>query len=427
MRLQLEKTVALQTHQTLDPPQKPLYYYKTTYTRFAVLYHTFTKDGFMVFLHTSDLHLGKRLHEMPLIAEQRHILGELCRIADENGCDAIVAAGDLYDKSAPSAEAVALFDWFVTELSRLGITLIANYGNHDSADRVGYASALLRQSGVHLSPRFDGRVETAVLRDEFGNVVFHLLPFLKPAVVSAAFGGAEFSSYDDAIGHVLRESAPDFGARNVLVCHQYAAGGERSESEEVSVGGLDAVSASLFDGYDYCALGHLHKAQRIGRDTVRYSGSPLKYSLDEYNSEKSAVLVRLFEKGRCEVETVPLRPLHDVRRIEGTYDELTLRKNYEGTAVEDFLHVVLTDSDYIPDALFRLRTVYPNILKLEYSNVRTAYNAGLDELSRAAEEELTPLQMFEALYMAQNNEPLSERGLALARKFFERSGEEDGI
>lgn len=379
----------------------------------------------MVFLHTSDLHLGKRLHEVPLIAEQKHILGELIRIASENRCSAIVAAGDIYDKTTPSAEAVALFDWFVTELNRAGISLIANYGNHDSADRVGYASALLHQSGVHLSPRFDGKVERAVMEDEYGTVVFHLLPFLKPITVSAAFGGAEFSSYDDAIGYVLKESRPDFGGRNVLVCHQFAAGGERSESEEVSVGGLDCISASLFDGYDYCALGHLHKPQKIGRETVRYSGSPLKYSLDEYNSEKSAVLVRLSEKGQCETELIPLRPLHDVRRIEGTYDELTLRKNYEGTAVDDFLHVVLTDGDYVPDALFRLRTVYPNILKLEYSNVRTAYNAGLDELSDAAGdgEELSPLEMFEALYKAQNNEPLSERGLSMTRKIFEKIGE----
>lgn len=376
----------------------------------------------MVFLHTSDLHLGKRLHEVSLIDEQRHILGELIRIAAENGCTAIVAAGDIYDKSTPSAEAVALFDRFVTELNRLGIALIANYGNHDSADRVGYASSLLQQSGVHLSPRFDGTVEKAIFRDEFGEVVFHLLPFLKPIVVSAAYDGVEFSSYDEAIGYVLRESRPDFGGRNVLVCHQFAAGGEKSESEEVSVGGVDSISVSLFDGYDYCALGHLHKAQKIGRDTVRYSGSPLKYSLDEHNSEKSAVLVRLLEKGICETKLIPLCPLHDVRRLEGTYDELTLRKNYEGTAVEDYLHVVLTDADYVPDALFRLRTIYPNILKLEYSNVRTAYNAGLDELSDAAgaAEELSPLEMFEALYKIQNNEPLSKQGLDITRKVLEK-------
>lgn len=379
----------------------------------------------MIFLHTSDLHLGKRLHEVSLIEDQRHILGELMRIASENQCSAIVVAGDIYDKSAPSAEAVALFDWFVTELSRVGIALIANYGNHDSADRVGYASALLQRSGVYLSPRFEGKVEKAVFQDEFGEVTFHLLPFLKPITVSAAYGGGDFSSYDHAIGCVLKESQPDFGVRNVLVCHQFVTGGERSESEEVSVGGVDCISADLLDGYDYCALGHLHKPQKIGRDTVCYSGSPLKYSLDEYSSEKSAVLVRLSEKGRCETERIPLCPLHDVRRIEGTYDELTLRKNYAGTAVEDYLHVVLTDKEPVPDALFRLRTIYPNILKLEYSNIRTAYNAGMDELSDAADaaEELTPLEMFEALYKVQNNEDIGERGLAFTQRIFEKIGE----
>ncbi len=379
----------------------------------------------MIFLHTSDLHLGKRLHENSLLSDQRHILGEICRIAADNHCDAVVAAGDLYDKSAPSAEAVALLDHFVTELNRLGIAFVANYGNHDSADRVGYASSLLANNGVYLSPRFDGRVEQAVFEDEFGRVTFHLLPFLKPITVSAACDGREFSSYDDAIRYVLEGANADFSQRNVLVCHQFAAGGERSESEEVSVGGLDCISASLFDGYDYCALGHLHKPQAIGRETVRYSGSPLKYSVDEYNSEKSVVLVRLSEKGRCETELIPLRPLHDVRRIVGTYDQLMLRKNYEGTATEDYLHVVLTDEEYVPDALFLLRTVYPNILKLEYSNVGTAARVGLDRLSAVAEEagDVSPAEMFEAFYEAQNNQPLSERGCAVVREIFEKIGE----
>jgi exonuclease SbcD len=380
----------------------------------------------MIFLHTSDLHLGKRLHENSLIADQRHILDEICRIAEENHCDAVVAAGDIYDKSTPSAEAVALFDRFVTELNRRGILLIANYGNHDSPDRVGYASSLLSKNGVHLSPRFDGTVEKAVFRDEFGEVTFHLLPFLKPITVSAALGSMEFDSYDHAISHVLAESNPDFTKRNVLVCHQFAAGGVRSESEEVSVGGLDCISASLFDGYDYCALGHLHKPQSIGRETVRYSGSPLKYSIDECGSEKSAVLVHLSEKGRCETELIPLRPLRDVRQIKGTYDELILRKNYEGTATEDYLHVVLTDETYVPDALFLLRTVYPNILKLEYSNASMAVRSGLDELSSAAEAagELTPPELFGAFYEAQNNQPLSEQGLSLVREIFEKIGEQ---
>jgi len=252
--------------------------------------------------------------------------GSLCCDSRERGESSFIGSG-VVEWAVESKRKVRELN---PELNRLGIALIANYGNHDSADRVGYASSLLQQSGVHLSPRFDGTVEKAIFRDEFGEVVFHLLPFLKPIVVSAAYDGVEFSSYDEAIGYVLRESRPDFGGRNVLVCHQFAAGGEKSESEEVSVGGVDSISASLFDGYDYCALGHLHKAQKIGRDTVRYSGSPLKYSLDEHNSEKSAVLVRLLEKGICETKLIPLCPLHDVRRLEGTYDELTLRKNLWG-------------------------------------------------------------------------------------------------
>lgn len=381
----------------------------------------------MIFLHTSDLHIGKRLHEVSLLPEQRFILSEICRIAEENHCDAVVVSGDIYDKSTPSAEAVSLFDWFVTELYRRGIALIADYGNHDSADRVAYASSLLDKNGIYLSPRFDGTVAKAVLRDSYGEVTFHLLPFLKPVTVSAAYDGTEFSSYDDAVGYVVSRCVADCvdgSARNVMVCHQYVTGGERSESEEVPVGGLDNISAGIFDGFDYCALGHLHKPQRIGRDTMRYSGSPLKYSLDEYNNEKSVVLVTMEEKGNCGVRPIPLQPLHDVRRIKGTYEELTLRQNYRGTRTDDFLHVILTDEDYVPDALFKLRTIYPNILKLEYANVRTSYHADLTDLSGVSENiQLTPMEMFAELYRIQNNAPLGETGTTIAEELFDQCAE----
>ena len=380
----------------------------------------------MIFLHTSDLHLGKRLHEVSLLADQRHILSEICRIAAENRCDAVVAAGDIYDKSTPSAEAVALFDRFATELHDRGIALIANYGNHDSADRVGYASALLNRSGVHLSPRYDGTVSRAVLCDRHGPVNFYLLPFLRPAVVSAAAEGTEFSSYDEAVKYAVDAIGADFGERNVILSHQYVTGGERSESEDVPVGGLDNISAGIFDGFDYCALGHLHKPQHIGRETMRYSGSPLKYSLDEYGSEKSAVLVRMEEKGQCEVNLIPLKPLRDVRRLKGSYEALTLRRNYEGTAVEDYLHVILIDDDYVPDALRKLRVIYPNILKLEYANVRTSHDADGEELAEASlSAGMTPLDLFGELYRVQNNAPLGESGTRIAEAILEKAGEED--
>lgn len=381
----------------------------------------------MIFLHTSDLHLGKRLHEASLIPDQRHILGQICRIAEENGCDAVLVAGDIYDKSSPSAEAVALFDWFATELTRRGIALIANYGNHDSPDRAGYAAALLNRSGVYLSPRFDGTVVRATLEDSFGEVRFYLLPFLKPATASAAYWGEEFSSFDEALRYATERIETDSSVRNVLLCHQFVTGGERSESEERSVGGADNISAELFDAFDYCALGHLHKPQKILRETLRYSGSPLKYSLDEAGCEKSVALVRLYEKGRIDVQTVPLKPLRDVRRLQGSYEELTLRRNYEGTATEDFLHVLLTDEGYVPDALLKLRAIYPNILKLEYSNVRTSLRAEFDALAEASDgaEGLTPLELFAELYRLQNNAPLDGSGAALAEKIFKKLSEEN--
>jgi len=397
----------------------------------------------MIFLHTSDLHLGKRLHEASLAEEQRYILGEIRRIAKEKNCTAVVIAGDIYDKSTPSAEAVALFDWFVTSLYNDSIAVIANYGNHDSPDRTAYGSEILSKSGIHISPKFDGNIARAVFSDEFGSVVFHLLPFIKPVSVEAAYSDCfsseaissesddletdvseDISSYDKAVRYVVETERNrgniDPCARNVIVCHQYITGGERSESENVPVGGLDNISADIFDLFDYCALGHLHKPQRILRDTMRYSGSPLKYSLDEYNNEKSVAIVNLRQKGDVAVECVPLRPLHDIRRIKGAYDELTLRENYENTATDDFIHVILTDDGYIPDALAKLRTIYPNILKLEYDNIRTSYTVSQAELSAAADIRLTPMEMFSELYRLQNNTPLEDSVSELTSLIFDK-------
>ena len=309
----------------------------------------------MRFLHLSDLHLGKRVCEFSMLDDQRYILGEILSLLDTRPVDAVLLAGDLYDKPVPPAEAVRLLDWFLTELADRKLPVFAISGNHDSAERVAFGAHLLAGSQVYVSPVFEGAPAPIPLTDAYGPVDIYLLPFLKPATVRHIYPDEPIESYSDALGCVLRRCAPDPARRSVLVAHQFVAGAAACESEEPSVGGLDCVDAALFDGFDYVALGHLHSPQKVGRDTLRYCGTPLKYSFSEAHQHKSATFVELGPKGEVTLSTAPLTPKHDLRELRGSYMELTDRRNYDGTAVDDYLHITLTDEQDVPDALARLR------------------------------------------------------------------------
>lgn len=369
----------------------------------------------MKLIHLSDLHLGKRVNEFPMLEDQRHILLEILRIIGEEKPDGVIIAGDVYDKTVPPAEAVTLLDEFLTRLAGTGTQVYMIAGNHDSAERVAYGGRLLKKGGIHLSPVFDGKIEPCGLEAGEEKALIWLLPFVKPADVRHAYPEEEkeVTDYTSALRTVIRHMGIDPAGINVLVAHQFVTGAARSESEDVSVGGMDNVDASVFDGFDYVALGHIHGPQHIGKETVRYCGTPLKYSFSEAGHVKSVTVVTLGGKGGVQVRTVPLKPRRDLREIRGTYDELTLMKNYEGTATEDYLHVTLTDEDYVPDALARLRTIYPNIMKLDYDNKRTRASSVI-----AAEEEMekkSGIELFSDFYAAQNGQPLSEE----QRKFSE--------
>ena len=238
----------------------------------------------MRFLHLSDLHLGKRVCEFSMLDDQRYILEEILSLLDTHPVDAVLLAGDLYDKPVPPAEAVRLLDWFLTELADRKLPVFAISGNHDSAERVAFGAHLLAGSQVYVSPVFEGAPAPIPLTDAYGPVDIYLLPFLKPAMVRHIYPDEPIESYSDALGCVLRRCAPDPARRSVLVAHQFVAGAAACESEEPSVGGLDCVDAALFDGFDYVALGHLHSPQKVGRDTLRYCGTPLKYSCLLYTS-----------------------------------------------------------------------------------------------------------------------------------------------
>ena len=361
----------------------------------------------MKFLHLADLHLGKRVNGFSMLEDQAHILRQILAILDGEQPDGVLIAGDVYDKSVPSVEAVGLLDGFLTELRARGVPVLLISGNHDSPERLAFGGRVMDSCGIHISPVYDGALAPVTLHDEFGPVHVWLLPFVKPAHVRRWFPDADIESYTDAVAEAVAHMDIDTAARNVLVTHQFVTGGTRSGSEELSVGGTDNVDSGVFAPFDYVALGHLHGAQHIGREMIRYAGSPLKYSFSEARQHKSVTVVTLGEKGDVQVRTAALTPLRELREIRGSYDELTARSFYEHTTYRsDYLHLILTDEQDVFDAMSRLRTIYPYLMTLDYDNARTRAAGGMSV--PAETERRTPLELFEALYTRQNHRPMSE-------------------
>ncbi len=360
----------------------------------------------MKFLHLSDLHIGKRVNEFSMLEDQEYILTKIINIIDDEKPDAVVIAGDVYDKSVPSAEAVQLFDDFLCRLAQRKLQVFVISGNHDSAERMAFGGRLMDISGVHMSPVYSGKVEAISLDDEFGKVNFFMLPFVKPANVRRFYEDAEIESYTDAVRVAVENMKINADERNVIVTHQFVTGAEKCESEEISVGGSDNVDASVFDCFDYVALGHIHGPQNIGSERVRYCGTPLKYSFSEAKHNKSVTIVELKEKGSLEIRTVALEPKRDMREIKGTYAEITLKENYADTNTDDYMHITLTDEEDIPDAIGKLRVIYPNLMKLDYDNKRTRSSAKLDVIENI--EQRSPLDLFAEFYEKQNNQPMTD-------------------
>lgn len=364
----------------------------------------------MKFIHISDLHIGKRVHEKSLLDEQVHILKQICDITEKHRPDAVLIAGDVYDKVVPSGEAVILFDEFLTRLSTLTDHIFIISGNHDSAERISFGARLMDSKGVHLSPVYDGTVKPLTLTDAYGTVNIYMLPYIRPANVRHFLPDeekSEVTSYDDAIRKAIAGMDIDHECRNILITHQFVTDAVRSESEDVNVGGLDNVDASAFECFDYVALGHLHRPQDCGDGRIRYCGSPLKYSFSEVKDIKTTTIVTIREKGVMEREFEPLVPLHDWHDLRGTYAELSAREFYAGKPwTEDFVRITLTDEQDIPDAIGKLRSIYHNLLELRYDNKRT--RAGMAAIEGGARrEEKTPLELFEELYARQNGDGMT--------------------
>ncbi len=377
----------------------------------------------MKFLHISDLHIGKRLNEFSMIEDQIYILNKIIEIADSEQADGVIIAGDIYDKPVPSAEAVKVFDGFLTKLADRQIKVFAVSGNHDSPERIAFGAQLMSGRGVYVSPVYDGNTEKILLTDAYGELFIHLLPFVKPAVVRHVLEqeqNADYpESYHDAVKIAVERMDIDCDKRNILVAHQFVTGAGRCDSEDISAGGLDNVDAEIFDAFDYVALGHIHSPQAVKRDTVRYCGTPLKYSFSEAEQEKSVMVLECREKGRIELHTVPLVPLHDVRKIRGSYLEVTARSFYQEMDTEDYVQVTLTDEEDIPDGLQKLRIIYPNLMQLIYDNSRTKQN----RMAGAAEdiERKSELELFEEFYELQNNQPMSPEQIEFVKQLIEEN------
>ena len=376
----------------------------------------------MKLIHLSDLHLGKRLNEFSLGEDQEYILNQILQIVEAEQPDAVVIAGDVYDKAIPSVEAVSLFDEFLVRLAALHIHIFVISGNHDSPERIAFGSRLLEETGIHLSPVYGGSVESVTLEDAFGPVDFYLLPFVKPIHVRRFFPEDPTDTYTQALSTAVGHMNLDEHRRNVLVTHQFVTGASRSDSEEISVGGADNVDSAVFDAFDYVAQGHIHSPQHCGSEKIRYCGTPLKYSFSEAKDTKSVTVAELKEKGNLVIRTVPLKPLRELVELRGTFGELTDRHFYENTTwTRDYVRLTLTDEEDIPDAVGKLRLIYRNLMKLDYDNARTRSNA---EIAGApAQDSRSPLELFADFYELQNNRPMTAEQLVFLEELIARTEE----
>ena len=359
----------------------------------------------MKFLHLGDLHLGKSLGDFDLIKDQKYILEQILGIIKEKSVDGVLIAGDVYDKAVPSEAAMNLLDYFLSSLSKSGVLTFMISGNHDSDDRLNYGSNLFAANQIYIASKYDGTLYRRTVTDAHGEADIYLLPFVKASQVKHFFPDEEIGSYDDAVRLAVKAMNVDTSQRNIILSHQFVTGALRSDSESVSVGGLDDIGADIFADFDYAALGHIHGAQSISREAVRYCGTPLKYSFSEAASPRTLTIAELKEKGSVSVRTEVLEPLHDMREIRGTYMEVTARSFYTDKNRFDYIHCTLTDEQEIPEAMGKLRAVYPNIMKLDYDNLRSKAAEGLPETINISGK--SPTELFGEFYERCNNSPMS--------------------
>jgi len=382
----------------------------------------------MRFLHLSDLHIGKNVNGFLMLDEQRYAFEQITRYIENERPDAVVIAGDVYDRTVPGIEAVRLFDDFLTELASMNVTVMIISGNHDSPERLNFASRLLSDKKVFICGAFDGAVQKITMNDAYGDVNFWLLPFIKPLSVRSFFEGCEANSYGDALAMVIDKADINDRERNVLVSHQFftriGITPERSESEMDPIGGLDAIDTTLIERFDYVALGHLHGAQKVGAENIRYAGSPVKYSFSERDQKKSVTLVELKEKGQLNITLLPLTPIHDMREIKGEIDVLTSKEILSQGDREDYMRVILTNEEELIDPWGRLKSAYPNIMGMTIENSRTRID--ISDIAGSAEDahKLSQYEMFGEFFLKSTGSVMTEEQTNIVRELMEAEGEQ---
>ena len=387
----------------------------------------------MKFIHMSDLHIGKIVNSYSMLAEQRRAFEQVSGYIETEKPDAVIIAGDIYDRAVPSVEAVRLFDDFLTSLARGNVTVLLISGNHDSPERINFANRLLSEKKIFLCGSFNGSLQKIVLSDDYGDVNFWLLPFIKPLAVRGFFSEQEIETYDEALAAVLKTADIDYNSRNVLVSHQfYSKTGVtpiRCESELNPIGGLDAVDCGLIEKFDYAALGHLHGAQNAGAAHIRYAGSPVKYSFSEWRHEKSVSLVTLNEKGGAEIKELFLTPIHDMREIKGKIDKLMSREVISLADKNDYLRVILTDEEEIIDPIGKLRSVYPNLMNLDFDNSRKStakavcIDTGAIETDGDKTKKLSPFDLFTEFFLDTHGSVMTEEQIKIVQELLESEAE----
>lgn len=368
----------------------------------------------MKFAHLSDLHLGISVNGFSMIEDQKYILNDILDHLVNEKVDGLLLSGDLYDNARPSAEAVKLFDGFLYALAGRNIDVYVIYGNHDSPERIAYGARLFKARGVYVSPVYDGTITTIQKEDAFGELYIHLIPFLRPADVRRFFPEEEIESYEAAMQTVLSHLPMDLTKRNIVLVHQFVTGAKRSDSERISVGGTDNMDRSIFSSFDYVALGHIHKPQTMLEGKIRYCGSPLKYSFSEANVQKSITVVELMQKGDISLKCLPLVPMRDLRVLRGSFAELTESAEVFSC---DYLRIILTDEEEIPEVLGKLREHYPNIMTIEYDNRRTAQNQQL--LPEVFTQEVKPVDIVNSFFELQNNREMNPKERAKVANLIE--------
>lgn len=368
----------------------------------------------MKIVHLADLHLGKILQEQSLIEDQEYMLKEIINIIKAEKVQVLLISGDVYDRSVPPTEAVNLLDsFFKILIKELKIKVFIISGNHDSKDRLGFGNKIFEDEGLYIESKYTGTLKKVKLEDEYGPLNIYMLPFIKPVEVKKFFEEDLENNYDLAINKIIEKEEINETERNIIMVHQFVTAGnvkpERTESEVLSLGGIENVDVSNFESFDYVAIGHVHRPQKIGRDTARYAGTILKYSFSEINHNKSIPIIDIKEKGNITINLLPLKPLRDMREIKGPIEELIKEENYKEGNLEDYIKAIITNEEPVYDAIGKIKKIYPNTLKLEIQNSKTInsnteQNINLEEVKKKSE-----LELFSDFYKLQNNLDLNEK------------------